>query len=153
MAKSSADDEELRRACEAAIEGTKQKIVLSIRVAKSQGIWGKSGKLGRHMAKPRVLALSSTPNPTPLSIIFTSFINFFSIDSIFFAAKSKGQRTKAFLRVLKYSNGGVLEVNNVYFYGDMSVLAFVIIVNIIYMSYPLRTKRSVGDQYVVLKKK
>jgi hypothetical protein len=30
---------------------------------------------------------------------------------------------------------------------------FVIIVNIIYMSYPLRTKRSVGDQYVVLKKK
>jgi hypothetical protein len=59
MAKSSADDEELRRACEAAIEGTKQKIVLSIRVAKSRGIWGKSGKLGRQMAKPRVLALSS----------------------------------------------------------------------------------------------
>jgi hypothetical protein len=26
------------------------------------------------------------------------------------AAKAKGQRTKAFLRVLKYSNGGVLEV-------------------------------------------
>ncbi|OMO62527.1 Exocyst complex, component Exoc1, partial [Corchorus capsularis] len=71
MAKSSADDEELRRACEAAIEGTKQKIVLSTRVgvAKSRGIWGKSGKLGRHMAKPRVLALSM---------------------------KSKGQRTKAF---------------------------------------------------------
>jgi hypothetical protein len=87
MAKSSADDEELRRACEAAIEGTKQKIVLSIRVAKSQGIWGKSGKLGRHMAKPRVLALSITPNPTPLSLIFTSFINFFSIESIFFCSK------------------------------------------------------------------
>lgn len=87
MAKSSADDEELRRACEAAIEGTKQKIVLSIRVAKSQGIWGKSGKLGRHMAKPRVLALST---------------------------KSKGQRTKAFLRVLKYSNGGVLEPAKLY---------------------------------------
>jgi hypothetical protein len=65
MAKSSADDEELRRACEAAIEGTKQKIVLSIRVAKSHGIWGKSGKLGRHMAKPRVLALSSKPKPIP----------------------------------------------------------------------------------------
>lgn len=59
MAKSSADDEELRRACEAAIEGTKEKIAMSIRVAKSRGIWGKSGKLGRQMAKPRVLALSS----------------------------------------------------------------------------------------------
>ncbi|KAK9271192.1 hypothetical protein L1049_026782 [Liquidambar formosana] len=87
MAKSSADDEELRRACEAAIEATKQNVVLSIRVAKSRGIWGKSGKLGRHMAKPRVLALST---------------------------KSKGQRTKAFLRVLKYSTGGVLEPAKLY---------------------------------------
>ncbi|KAJ7007332.1 hypothetical protein NC653_006392 [Populus alba x Populus x berolinensis] len=87
MAKSSADDEELRRACEAAIEGTEQKIVLSIRVAKSHAIWGKSGKLGRHMAKPRVLALST---------------------------KSKGQRTTAFLRVLKYSTGGVLEPAKLY---------------------------------------
>jgi hypothetical protein len=26
------------------------------------------------------------------------------------AAKSKGQRTKGFLRVLKYSHGGILEV-------------------------------------------
>lgn len=60
MAKSSADDEELRRACEAAIEGSKEKITMSIRVAKSRGIWGKSSKLGRgHMAKPRVLAISS----------------------------------------------------------------------------------------------
>ncbi|KAE8675287.1 Exocyst complex component SEC3A [Hibiscus syriacus] len=83
MAKSSADDEELRRACEAAIEGTKQKIVMSIRVAKSRGIWGKSGRLGRHMAKPRVFSLS---------------------------VKSKGQETEAFLRVLKYSSGGVLEL-------------------------------------------
>lgn len=67
MAKSSADDEELKRACEAAIEGTKQKIVMSIRVAKSQGVWGKTAKLGRggHMAKPRVLAISST---LPLSL-------------------------------------------------------------------------------------
>ncbi|XP_031252744.1 exocyst complex component SEC3A isoform X1 [Pistacia vera] len=87
MAKSSADDAELRRACEAAIEGTKQKILMSIRVAKSRGIWGKSGKLGRHMAKPRVLALST---------------------------KAKGQRTKAFLRVLKYSTGGVLEPAKLY---------------------------------------
>lgn len=70
MAKSSADDEELKRACEAAIEGTKQDIVMSIRVAKSRGIWGKSGKLGRHMAKPRVLALSSTSFSIFSKIIF-----------------------------------------------------------------------------------
>lgn len=70
MAKSSADDEELRRACEAAIEGTKQKIVMSIRVVKGRGVWGKSGKLGRHMAKPRVLALSSTHFSLYLSILF-----------------------------------------------------------------------------------
>ncbi|KAK6938752.1 Exocyst complex component Sec3, PIP2-binding N-terminal domain [Dillenia turbinata] len=87
MAKSSADDEELRRACEAAIEGTKQTVVMSIRVAKSHGVWGKSGKLGRHMAKPRVLALCT---------------------------KSKAQRTKAFLRVMKYSTGGVLEPAKLY---------------------------------------
>ncbi|PIN15838.1 Exocyst protein Sec3 [Handroanthus impetiginosus] len=88
MAKSSADDEELRRACEAAIEGTKQKIVMSIRVAKSRGIWGKSGKLGRgSMAKPRVLSIST---------------------------KAKVKRTKAFLRVFKYSTGGVLEPAKLY---------------------------------------
>ncbi|XP_022133572.1 exocyst complex component SEC3A [Momordica charantia] len=88
MAKSSADDGELRRACEAAIEGTKQRVVMSIRVAKSRGIWGKSGMLGRQqMAKPRVLALST---------------------------KAKGPRTKAFLRVLKYSTGGVLEPAKLY---------------------------------------
>ncbi|KAG9440846.1 hypothetical protein H6P81_021011 [Aristolochia fimbriata] len=92
MARSSADDQELRRACEAAIDstGTKQKVVLSIRVAKSRGIWGKSGRLGRqHMAKPRVLAISTKTS-------------------------SKGQRTKALLRVLKYSNGGVLEPAKLY---------------------------------------
>ncbi|XP_043808884.1 exocyst complex component SEC3A isoform X2 [Manihot esculenta] len=87
MAKSSADDMELRRACEAAIEGTKQRIVMSIRVAKSRGVWGKSGKLGRQMAKPRVLAIST---------------------------KAKATRTKAFLRVLKYSTGGVLEPAKLY---------------------------------------
>lgn len=88
MAKSSADDEELRRACEAAIEGTKQNIVMSIRVVKSHGTWGKGGKLGRgQMAKPRVLAIST---------------------------KAKAQRTKAFLRVLKYSTGGVLEPAKLY---------------------------------------
>lgn len=70
MAKSSADDQELRRACEAAIEGTKQKVIMSIRVAKSRGVWGKSGKLGRQMAKPRVLAISSYV--LPLFIFFSN---------------------------------------------------------------------------------
>lgn len=69
MAKSSADDQELRRACEAAIEGTKQSVVMSIRVAKSRGIWGKTHKLGRDMAKPRVLALSGTPSFRYFSLI------------------------------------------------------------------------------------
>ncbi|XP_024973456.1 exocyst complex component SEC3A-like isoform X1 [Cynara cardunculus var. scolymus] len=88
MAKSSADDLELRRACEVAIEATKQKVVLSIRVAKSRGIWGKTGKIGKgQMAKPRVLAVST---------------------------KEKVQQTKAFLHVLKYSNGGVLEPAKLY---------------------------------------
>ncbi|KAL6504662.1 Exocyst complex component S3A [Orobanche hederae] len=88
MAKSSADDVELRRACEAAIEDTKQAIVMSIRVAKSRGIWGKSSNLGRgHMAKPRVLAIST---------------------------EIKGLQSKAFLRVLKYSTGGVLEPTKLY---------------------------------------
>ncbi|KFK23976.1 hypothetical protein AALP_AAs72696U000100 [Arabis alpina] len=74
MAKSSAEDGELRRACQAAIEGTKQQIVMSIRVAKSRGVWGKSGKLSGQMAKPRVLALS---------------------------VKSNGQQKEAFLRPTK----------------------------------------------------
>ena len=73
MAKSSADDEELRRACEAAIEGTKQKIMMSIRVVKGRGVWGKSGKLGRHMAKPRVLALSSTQFSLSLSLSLSHY--------------------------------------------------------------------------------
>ncbi|GAB2271876.1 Exocyst complex component S3A [Dionaea muscipula] len=87
MAKSSADDQELRRTCEAAIDGTKEKIIMAIRVAKSHGLWGKSSKFGRHMAKPRVLAIT---------------------------AEEKGQRSKAFLRVLKYSTGGVLEAAKLY---------------------------------------
>ncbi|KAK9054352.1 hypothetical protein SSX86_025430 [Deinandra increscens subsp. villosa] len=88
MAKSSADDKELRRACEAAIDDTKQKVVMSIRVMKSKGAWGK-GKFrkGAQMAKPRVLAVST---------------------------KDKGGKTKAFLRVLKYTNGSALEQAKVY---------------------------------------
>lgn len=74
MSKSSADDNELRRACGDAIEDTKQKIVMSIRVAKSKGAWGKGkiGSKGSQMAKPRVLAISSIYNLSfeffPLSI-------------------------------------------------------------------------------------
>jgi hypothetical protein len=90
MAKSSADDEELRRACEAATDGTLEKIIMSVRVAKSRGIWNKSAKLGRgHMAKPRVLSISTK-------------------------SKAKAQENRAFLRVLKYSTGGVLEPAKLY---------------------------------------
>jgi len=44
-----------------------------------------------------------------------NFVEFFICCTIgdnmlFCVAKAKGQRTKAFLRVLKYSTGGVLEV-------------------------------------------
>lgn len=63
MARSSADDMELKRACEAAILGKEkdgEKVVMCMRVAKGRGVWGKAGKLAaRHMAKPRVLAITS----------------------------------------------------------------------------------------------
>lgn len=60
MVKSRADDEELRRASESAVGG--EKVLVAVRVAKSRSILGKAGRfgLGRHMAKPRVLALTST---------------------------------------------------------------------------------------------
>lgn len=87
MARSSADDAELKLACEAAIEGSKHNVILSIRVAKSRGIFGKYAKLGRQMAKARVLAITT---------------------------KIKGPKTKPFLRVLKYSNGGILEPAKLY---------------------------------------
>ncbi|XP_073107903.1 exocyst complex component SEC3A isoform X3 [Elaeis guineensis] len=88
MAASGAEDAELRRACAAAIggAGSKQDIVLAIRVAKGRGILEKLGRV----AKPRVLVLTTAQN------------------------SSKGQRTKAFLRVLKYSSGGVLEPAKLY---------------------------------------
>nr|XP_043615361.1 exocyst complex component SEC3A-like [Erigeron canadensis] len=89
MAKSRGDEKELQRACEAAIEGTKQKVVMSIRVAKSQGAWGKGkiGSKGSQVAKPRVLAIST---------------------------HDKGGRTKVFLHVLKYTNGEELEPAKIY---------------------------------------
>ncbi|AQK49560.1 Exocyst complex component SEC3A [Zea mays] len=93
MARSSADDMELKRGCEAGIlaKGDRDKVVMCMRVAKSRGGgggWAKGKLTSRHnMAKPRVLAVT---------------------------AKAKGHRTKTFLRVLKYSNGGVLEPAKVY---------------------------------------
>ncbi|PKU68373.1 Exocyst complex component SEC3A [Dendrobium catenatum] len=89
MAKSRADDEELRRACEPAVGG--ERVLVVVRVAKSRSILGKAGRfgLGRHMAKPRVLALTTTQ-------------------------PSKGQSPKAHLHVLKYSSGGVIEPAKLY---------------------------------------
>ncbi|KAK1433546.1 hypothetical protein QVD17_10457 [Tagetes erecta] len=87
MAKSGANEKELWRACEAAIEGTKQKVEMAIRVAKSTAAWGK-GKIGKgQTAKPRVLAVTT---------------------------KDKGERTKAFLRVLKYTDDTTLEQAKIY---------------------------------------
>ncbi|XP_051179619.1 exocyst complex component SEC3A [Lolium perenne] len=98
MARSSADDMDLKRACEAGIlskEKVPEKVALSMRVAKGRvgpprglGIAGKlTSRHNQGMAKPRVLAVTT---------------------------KAKGQKTKAFLRVLKYSNGGILEPAKVY---------------------------------------
>ena len=57
MAKSSADDAELRRACAAAVAASGargEEVTFSIRVAQGRGIFEKLGRL----AKPRVLALT-----------------------------------------------------------------------------------------------
>ncbi|THG03665.1 hypothetical protein TEA_023972 [Camellia sinensis var. sinensis] len=79
MAKSSADDEELRRACEAAIEGTKQKIATSY----------------DHLSHLGFGIVACAQNLISL-------------------AESNGQQSRAFLRVLKYSTGGVLEPAKLY---------------------------------------
>ncbi|RLN40265.1 exocyst complex component SEC3A-like [Panicum miliaceum] len=88
MAKSSADDAELRRACAAAVAASGargEEVTFSIRVAKGRGIFEKLGRL----AKPRVLALTVKQS-------------------------SRGEANKAFLRVLKYSSGAVLEPAKLY---------------------------------------
>jgi len=68
MAKSSADDAELRRACAAAVAASGargEEVAFSIRVAKGRGIFEKLGRL----AKPRVLALTGRcPRPVPASV-------------------------------------------------------------------------------------
>ncbi|OEL29368.1 Exocyst complex component SEC3A [Dichanthelium oligosanthes] len=88
MAKSSADDAELRRACATAVAASGARgedVAFSIRVAKGRGIFEKLGRL----AKPRVLALTVKQS-------------------------SRGDANKAFLRVLKYSSGAVLEPAKLY---------------------------------------
>ncbi|XP_062215178.1 exocyst complex component SEC3A-like isoform X6 [Phragmites australis] len=88
MAKSSADDAELRRACAAAVAASGargEEVTFSIRVAKGRGIFEKLGRL----AKPRVLALTVKQS-------------------------SRGEANKAFLRVFKYSSGAVLEPAKLY---------------------------------------
>nr|CAB3493965.1 unnamed protein product [Digitaria exilis] len=88
MAKSSADDAELRRACASAVAASGargEEVAFSIRVAKGRGIFEKLGRL----AKPRVLALTVKQS-------------------------SRGEANKAFLRVLKYSSGAVLEPAKLY---------------------------------------
>uniref|UniRef100_A0A0D9VWI1 Exocyst complex component Sec3 PIP2-binding N-terminal domain-containing protein n=1 Tax=Leersia perrieri TaxID=77586 RepID=A0A0D9VWI1_9ORYZ len=88
MAKSSADDAELRRACAAAVAASGargEEVSFSIRVAKGRGIFEKLGRL----AKPRVLALTVKQS-------------------------TKAEAAKAFLRVLKYSSGAVLEPAKLY---------------------------------------
>ena len=65
MAKSSADDAELRRACATAVAASGargEEVAFSIRVAKGRGIFEKLGRL----AKPRVLALTGQRSPPPL---------------------------------------------------------------------------------------
>ena len=68
MAKSSADDAELRRACAAAVAASGargEEVTFSIRVAKGRGIFEKLGRL----AKPRVLALTGRW-PAPFLLLF-----------------------------------------------------------------------------------
>ena len=74
MARSSADDMELKRGCEAGIlaKGDRDKVVMCMRVAKSRGGgggWAKGKLTSRHnMAKPRVLAVTGQyASPLPAS--------------------------------------------------------------------------------------
>ncbi|XP_039139451.1 exocyst complex component SEC3A-like [Dioscorea cayenensis subsp. rotundata] len=90
MANQGTENTGIIRACEVAIDGgvTKERAMLCIKVSKSRGIWNKAG-LGSRMAKPRVLALTVKRS-------------------------SQGPKPKAFLRILKYSAGGVLEPAKLY---------------------------------------
>ncbi|KAM0971603.1 hypothetical protein ACFX13_019786 [Malus domestica] len=51
MVKLSTDDQELQRACKAAVEGTKQSVIMSICMAKSHMILGITHMLGRNGAR------------------------------------------------------------------------------------------------------
>ena len=78
MARSSADDMELKRGCEAGIlaKGDRDKVVMCMRVAKSRGGGGGLAKVkltSRHnMAKPRVLAVTGQ-YPDPFQSMHVTF--------------------------------------------------------------------------------
>jgi len=78
MAKSSADDAELRRACAAAVAASGARgedVAFSIRVAKGRGIFEKLGRL----AKPCILALTVS---APLSLLASLLFRFAVLCSV-----------------------------------------------------------------------
>uniref|UniRef100_A0A0D6QYJ6 Exocyst complex component Sec3 PIP2-binding N-terminal domain-containing protein n=1 Tax=Araucaria cunninghamii TaxID=56994 RepID=A0A0D6QYJ6_ARACU len=89
MTKAGPDDDELLRAAQAALQDSKDIVVMAVKVAKSRGIWAVSGRLARHMTKPRVIALTTR-------------------------ISNAGQRVKADLHVLKHSSGGAFQPAKVY---------------------------------------
>lgn len=89
MMNAGAGDDEVIKAAEMALRDSKEKVVMAVKVSKSRGIWGVSGRLARHMTKPRVIALTTRSSET-------------------------GQRVKADLHVLKHMSGGALQAAKVY---------------------------------------
>lgn len=89
MTKSGSENEEVLKAAEAALQESGETVIMAVRGSKNRGIWGVSGRLARHMSKPRVIALTTRSSST-------------------------GQRAKADLHVLKHSSGGVLQPAKVY---------------------------------------
>ncbi|PWZ27303.1 Exocyst complex component SEC3A [Zea mays] len=107
MARSSADDMELKRGCEAGIlaKGDRDKVVMCMRVAKSRGGgggWAKGKLTSRHnMAKPRVLAVtgqSVSPSHLPIHAMLTRARMLLTISSSCFTRawlwRSQGQRAQ-----------------------------------------------------------
>lgn len=89
MSKSGSENEEVLKAAEAALQESGETVVMAVRGSKNRGIWGVSGRLARHMSKPRVIALTTRSSST-------------------------GQRAKADLHVFKHSSGGALQPAKVY---------------------------------------
>jgi hypothetical protein len=59
MTKSGSENEEVLKAAEAALQESGETVIMAVRGSKNRGIWGVSGRLARHMSKPRVIALTS----------------------------------------------------------------------------------------------